>query len=119
MLIREYVGNDILVLEPTGPLVAERANGLPPAGAAVVCSIRPQALALQAPEAGPNRIAGKVEQVTFLGELVHLRVAAAGGIILMVVGLPQDAARLRAGAAVTLTVEPDQVVVLQEQNAAP
>ncbi|HEV3257169.1 MAG TPA: ABC transporter ATP-binding protein [Gemmataceae bacterium] len=117
--VHDRHGGRCTVETALGPLTAEVANGVPAAGAAVVCSIRPQALALQLPEAGLNRIAGTVEQVTFLGELIHLRVAAAGGIILMVVGLPHDAARLRPGDSVTLAVEPAQVVVLQEQGPGP
>jgi hypothetical protein len=78
----------------------------------VICSIRPHALALGADGATPNRINARVEQVAFLGELVHVRVTAAGDVPLLVTSLPHAAARLHGGDAVTLNVAAEQVVLL-------
>ena len=84
-------------------------------GSPVLCSIRPQALTLDAPASGPNRIAARVEQVAFLGEVVHWRVTTAGNTSLLGISLPKEAAQLQPGEAVTLTVTPDQVVIMGEK----
>jgi iron(III) transport system ATP-binding protein len=98
---------------PLGPLLGVPGNGRPAPGSAAVCSIRPHALVIgPAAGTGPNRIAAQVEQVAFLGELVHVRVIAAGNVPLLVTSLPHAAGRLRAGDAVTLGVPPEEVVLL-------
>lgn len=96
-----------------GLLHGVAADGALTAGSKVVCSIRPPALAL-ADADGLNRIPGSVEQVSFLGELVHLRVAAADKTSLLVSSLPHSASRLKPGDTVTLTALPEQVVLLRE-----
>jgi iron(III) transport system ATP-binding protein len=108
------VHNGVCTVEtPLGPLaVTAPAVGPAPTGR-VLCSIRPQALALAGRE-GPNRVAATVEHVAFLGEVVHWRARAAGETTLGVLSLPQEAARLRPGDAVTLAVPPEQVVLLAE-----
>jgi iron(III) transport system ATP-binding protein len=83
------------------------ADGLPD-GTAVTCAIRPHNLRFGD---GVNRIAAKVEQVTFLGETVQVRLATAAGIPLLMTSLPRDTSA-RAGEAVSLTVDPGQVAVL-------
>ncbi len=88
----------------TTPLV-----GLAP-GRAVVCSIRPHALALNAADA-TNRFEADVKRVSFLGELVHIGVEA-NGAALEVVALPYSAGPLKAGDRLALGVPADQVVVL-------
>jgi iron(III) transport system ATP-binding protein len=116
-MVRE-AGDPCTVDTPLGPLRGVAGNGRPAVGAAVVCSIRPHALSL-GPDAGmaANRIAAQVEQVAFLGELLHVRVLAAEKVSLLVTSLPHAAARLQAGAAVTLSVPPEQVVLLNEKEA--
>jgi spermidine/putrescine ABC transporter ATP-binding subunit len=94
-------------MSAAAPAVSPAVNGQ------VLCSIRPQALALGARD-GPNRIAATVDHVAFLGEVVHWRARAAGDTMLTVVSLPQDAVRLRPGDAVTLAVPPEQVVLLAD-----
>jgi hypothetical protein len=64
--------------------------------------------------AGGNQLTGQVQQVTYLGELLHVRVQAAGNTLLEVHSLPQGADRLRPGDAVVLTVPPQHVVILQD-----
>jgi len=82
------------------------------AGRSVVCSIRPHALAMNAGENAANRIEAKVVRVAFLGELVHVGVAA-GDTSLEVVALPHACRDIKAGDAATLSAPPDQVVVLE------
>jgi len=104
------VDTELGTLEAVAP-----ADGLKP-GKAVVCSIRPQALSLVASD-GSNRIAGTVEHLAFLGELLEVRVKTAADVSLNVVALPQQANRCRPGAIVTLSVSPEQVVVLEEADS--
>jgi iron(III) transport system ATP-binding protein len=108
------VQNGVCTVEtPLGPLAATApAIGPAPTGR-VLCSIRPQALALAGRD-GPNRLAATVDHVAFLGEVVHWRARAAGDTTLSVISLPHEAARLRPGDAVTLAVPPEEVVLLAE-----
>src|SRR5262249_8020126 len=108
------VGADVCtVATALGPLSAARVADLPEKGSPVQCMIRPQALSVTSAEAnGPNRIAARVEQSAFLGELLQWHVAAAGGTQLLVLLLPHTADGVQAGATVHLTVPPEQVVVL-------
>lgn len=99
-----------IVETAVGPLNATSANGFAP-GADVVCSIRPPALAFDRPD-GVNRIAATVKDVTFLGNLIEVRLRAAHATELTAAALPHQAAALRPGVEVVLTVEPGQVVVL-------
>ncbi len=80
-------------------------------GAEVVCFVRPPALTLDGP-GDANRIAAAVKEVLFLGEIVQLRLIAAGETELTAVALPHQAGALRPGADVVLTVDPANVVVL-------
>jgi iron(III) transport system ATP-binding protein len=95
-----------------GPLAAACLKDSPARGSRVICSIRPHALSLGG--TGGNQLTGQVQQVTYLGELLHLRVQAAGNMLLEVHSLPQGADRLRPGDAVVLTVPPQDVVILQD-----
>jgi iron(III) transport system ATP-binding protein len=105
------------------PCVVETAVGVllgtgtefPPAeGAKVVCSVRPHAIQPAAEGTGPNRFEARVETVAFLGEVVQVRVVAAGGSPLLVTGLSHVAGRWRPGDTVTLSVSPGEVVLLTE-----
>jgi iron(III) transport system ATP-binding protein len=91
-------------------------TGDSPAGSTVVCSIRPQAL-VPAPEVSPNRITARVDRVAFLGELSHVQLTA-GPVPLQMYGLPHVTAHFTPGATVTLTVAPEQVVVLPGERDA-
>jgi iron(III) transport system ATP-binding protein len=112
--VTECGASGCTVRTAVGPLAGVTGNGPPRVGASVVCSLRPQALALGPTREGGNLIPGRVEQVAFLGEVVQVRVRAAGETALNVVSLPHTTARLKPGDAVTLTVPPDQVVILPE-----
>jgi iron(III) transport system ATP-binding protein len=97
---------------PVGSLLGTSVNGPPPPGSHVVCSIRPQSLALASGEGGTNRISARVEEVAFLGDLVLVRVTA-GETPLMVLMLP-NTAELRAEETVLWAVPPSQVIVLKD-----
>lgn len=97
-----------------GPLVGVPADGKVETGQ-VLCSIRPQSLALANGEAsGANRIGAVVDSVSFFGELLQVRLLADGKLPLLMATLPQVAGKLKAGDAVTLTVPPEQVVLIRE-----
>jgi iron(III) transport system ATP-binding protein len=99
-----------------GPLIGLSNNGRPPEQTRVTCSVRPHALVIDPGGTSLNHIVAKVEQLHFLGEFVHLRVLAAGDTPLEVVSLPHAAGRLQPGDLVSLSVPPDQVVVLQDKE---
>jgi len=69
-------GAEVRVESPVGALVAARDEAFAPAvGAEVWISIRPECLRLvRAGEVAPNTLRGRVEQVTYLGELAEHRV---------------------------------------------
>jgi iron(III) transport system ATP-binding protein len=111
--VQSQSATEMVVETALGPLVGVAPSKQPAKGTSVICSIRPHVFTFDTGDSGINRIAAKVQQVTFLGELLQLRVLA-GEVTLEVVSLPHLAGRLRAGDAVALTVSPDQVVILQE-----
>src|SRR5207248_3270034 len=108
--VRE-AGNGRCVVD-TAParLTGVAVEQMPPVGSSVVCSIRPHAFHVAGD--GPNRIPAHVEEVAFLGELVHVRLVATGKTRLQMVSLPQNVGQLNAGDAVTLSVTAENVVVL-------
>jgi iron(III) transport system ATP-binding protein len=113
-IVRDANESACVIETALGPLTGLATKDAPAKGDRVVCSIRPHALALNIATNGVNRIAARVQQVTYLGESLHLRVLSAGETPLEVVSLPSAASGLRVGEAVTLTVPPDQVILLRD-----
>lgn len=111
--VREESGGRCLVDTAVGTLEAAAPAGGAAPGMAVVCSVRPQSLAVARGGEG-NRIPATVEAVAFLGDLVQVRLGAAGGTVLELVTLPQHAAGLVPGAAVVLTAALEDVAVLPD-----
>jgi putative spermidine/putrescine transport system ATP-binding protein len=109
--VRGADASGVTVETPLGLLAGVSPGPSLGEGMAVVCSIRPQALAAMNGD-GPNQITGRVEQVTFLGELQQVRVLAAGVTSLLLLSLPDGGSRFAPGEPVTLTVPPDHVIVL-------
>ena len=54
-----------------------------------------------------------MEQLAFLGELLHVRLKASGTDLEMVC-LPHEAGRLKVGQGVSLNAAPEQVILLAE-----
>jgi iron(III) transport system ATP-binding protein len=99
-----------------GALAALPPANPPADGAAVTCSIRPEAFNIGPPAPGAeNAINARVERVAFLGEIVQVGLTA-GGVALQVTSLPHTAGRLKVGDPATLSVPADQVVVLNEPS---
>jgi iron(III) transport system ATP-binding protein len=113
-IVRTSHTGECVVDTGLGPLVGTPVNGRLTPSTAVVCSIRPQALSLDTGGTTVNKIGAKVERVTFFGDVLHLRLLAAGSTYLEMISLPHAVGKLRAGDAVSLTVPPDQVTVLPE-----
>ncbi len=76
----------------------------------VLCSIRPEALRVNAPD-GMNSIPGTVAESVYLGETAQLEVEAAGGVRLRVAAL-NPGTTSRAGERVMLGVAAEDVVVV-------
>jgi iron(III) transport system ATP-binding protein len=113
--VRRVDASGVAVETPLGLLTGVASTPAVSEGMAVVCSIRPQALATANGEANAtNSIAGRVEQVTFLGELQQVRVLAAAGTSLLLLSLPEGN-RFPPGETVTLSVPPEQVIVLPRE----
>jgi iron(III) transport system ATP-binding protein len=84
------------------------------AGSKVICSIRPEAMQMDATDRRDNAIKATVERVTFLGEVQSTYVRAGEQHHLQVLGLQRGTDAVKTGAEVTLTVAPEQVIVMME-----
>ena len=107
-------GSAVRLAGPDGAFLVHGAAP-PPAGAAVWLAVRPERLALQAlePPPGPNRLAGRLKEVSYLGDRTAFLVELASGRIARAVRANADAAAAPApGAAVWLSFGPDAGVVL-------
>jgi ABC-type Fe3+/spermidine/putrescine transport system ATPase subunit len=117
--VRHISAGECTVDTAPATLVGVPVDSMPAKGSRVVCCIRPHALAIDTSGTGPNRIPAQVEEVSFLGELVQVRLVAVGQTHLQMAALPNGVNRLKPGGAVTLTVAPGQVVVLAEESGEP
>jgi iron(III) transport system ATP-binding protein len=111
--VRQVDGPQCVVETKVGNLVGVAASEQPAVGSAVVCSIRPHALSVATGDSGPNAIPATVEQLAFLGELLHVRLKA-GGTDLEMVMLPHEAGRLKGGQSIRLTALAENVIVVTE-----
>jgi iron(III) transport system ATP-binding protein len=114
--LRQASADGCVVETAFGDLRGVPANGGLSAGAAVLCSIRPHGLVLDAgTDGGENRIPGRIARVAFLGEIAQLHVTA-GPMTLLVSSPPQVAGRVKTGDGVTLGAARDLVVVLADET---
>lgn len=96
-----------------GDVLSSRRAGGP--GASVTLSIRPEALSVAPGEApGHNRFVGVVEQAMYLGDREQLRVRVSDDVLLKAISREGTAHGFAPGDRVTLSVDPDAVVVLEE-----
>jgi iron(III) transport system ATP-binding protein len=84
------------------------------AGSKVICSIRPEAMQMDATDRRDNAIKATVERVTFLGEVQNIYVRAEEELHLQVLGMQRGTDTVKAGAEVTLTVAPERLIVMAE-----
>jgi iron(III) transport system ATP-binding protein len=113
-VVRRVDEKECVVDTAAATLVGVSGLNRPAPGSEVVCSVRPHAVSIDAAGTGPNRIRANVEQLAFLGEFLHVKLLAVGNTRLEMVALPHTAPGMRTGQTVTLTVLPEQVVVLTE-----
>ncbi len=121
----ESLGNrgEVIVRTPFGRLIGQNGKTTAtdlPVGASVTLSIRPEALAIGSNvPAGSNRFPATVERLLFLGDVRHVHLRAQGGWAVVATALQSQTQNLRDGQNVTLSVPPDQVVVLPGKYAVP
>ncbi len=109
-------GSSAMIETPLGALRSAGAWGAHgTAGAPVLVCIRPEAIRVAgagAPriDGSANRLEGRVESTTYLGDTAQHRVGVRGATLTMTESNPRRASR--AGETVSLEVDPEQVVLL-------
>jgi len=100
------------------PIRAARPVTIAADGANVTIALRPEMLSMG--EAGANRLRGTVQDVTFLGSIVRIRVHLASGATVVSVDTFNDPNLTvpEAGAEVTISFPPEAVLVLEAPPAA-
>lgn len=76
------------------------------------CSVRPETLAVTDDAEGPNRLQGRIVETTYLGELVQHVVELPGELRVRVARLNPGGTDPAEGDRVTITVDPDDVVLV-------
>jgi ABC-type Fe3+/spermidine/putrescine transport system ATPase subunit len=111
---------EVVVRTSFGRLIGHGCGPAPAAGAPVTLAIRPEALAI-GPNVPPdsNRFAATVERLVFLGATRQVHVRGPGDWPLVVLCLQSHSQTLREGQSLTLSVPPDQVIVLPGKYAVP
>jgi ABC-type Fe3+/spermidine/putrescine transport system ATPase subunit len=111
---------EVVVRTALGRLIGHTAGDPPPQGTPVTISIRPEALSIghQVPQ-DANRFAATVERLVFLGEVRQVHVRGPGDWPIVALTLQTQSQGLREGQSLTLSVPPEQVVVLLGKYAVP
>jgi ABC-type Fe3+/spermidine/putrescine transport system ATPase subunit len=117
-------GNDshgeVVVRTPLGRLIGHASAGTPSEGAAVTVSIRPEALTLgPTVPIGSNRFAATVERLVFRGEVREVFLQGPNDWPVVALTLQSQSHALREGQNLTVSVSPEQVVVLPEAFEVP
>ena len=131
--VADFIGNSNLiaaiVAETEPPRAVVRTEGglclvMPadagPVGERVTLLLRPERIQVVTQSNGdpdlPNRAAARIEDVTYLGEDVHLRVVTTAGNQLLLVSLKSDrfARDLRSGDRVEVAVRPEDIHILKK-----
>ncbi|MFZ1725521.1 MAG: ABC transporter ATP-binding protein [Albidovulum sp.] len=96
-----------------GRFTGRAANGDIPAGKPVHVAVRPEKIALAA-GAGPNRIAGRIASVSYLGDRSHYLVTVQGldaPVVIYSSGPAATAAEVEVGAEVTLSWSAENALI--------
>jgi ABC-type Fe3+/spermidine/putrescine transport system ATPase subunit len=111
---------EVVVRTPIGRLVGVTANGAIEAGTPVTVVIRPEAfgLGLTVP-VGANRFLATLERQTFLGEVRMVRLRGPNDWPVQALALQSQSNGLREGQTVTVSITPDQIIVLPSKFATP
>jgi len=111
---------EVVVRTTFGRLIGHCVGDPLPQGTPVTLSIRPESLAI-GPNVPPdsNRFAATVERLVFLGETRQVHLRGPGDWPIIALTLQSQSQALREGQSLTLSVPPDQVVVLLGKYALP
>jgi ABC-type Fe3+/spermidine/putrescine transport system ATPase subunit len=111
---------EVVVRTTLGRLIGHRAGDPLPQGTAVTLSIRPEALSISpnVPH-DSNRFAATVERLVFLGGVRQVHVRGPGDWPIVALALQSQSQTLREGQSLTLSVPPEQVIVLLGKYALP
>jgi iron(III) transport system ATP-binding protein len=104
----EVRDRDVVVRTPMGPLLST-GGGAAKSGDAVLCSVRPEAIAF-ARDPGAFGIPGTLVEATYLGDTAHYVVEAAGNRVRVATLNPRAESGL--GRRVVLAIEPGDVHML-------
>ncbi|MBX6313787.1 MAG: ABC transporter ATP-binding protein [Isosphaeraceae bacterium] len=109
---------EAIVRTPIGRLIGQAPPELIPEGIPVIVVIRPEALSIApAVPPGSNRFAATVERQVFLGETRQLHLRGPGDWPITALALQSQSNGLREGQNLTLSVPPEQVIVLPSKFA--
>lgn len=111
---------EAIVRTPLGRLIGRTTGAGPAPGASVSLSLRPESLLLgPSVPADSNRFAATVERLVFLGPLRAAHLRGPGDWPVVALALQTQSQDLREGLAVTVSVAPENVVVLGGRYAVP
>ncbi len=105
--------NEVVVRTPVGRLIGSVLPGTTGQGAAVTISVRPETLSI-GPTTPPgwNRFPATIERIIFRGEVRQIDARGPGDWPITVCALQSQSHTLREGQSLTLSVAPENVVVL-------
>ncbi len=111
---------EVVVRTTFGRLIGHKVGDPLPQGTPVTLSIRPESLVI-GPNVPPdsNRFAATVERLVFLGETRQVHLRGPGDWPIIALTLQSQSQALREGQSLTLSVPPEQVVVLLGKYALP
>lgn len=104
---------EVIVRTPFGRLIGRSASGAIANGTPVTLAIRPESLVLgPSVPAGSNRFPATVERLEFLGETRQVHLRGPGEWPALASALQSQSQGLREGQSLTVSVAPENVVVL-------
>jgi ABC-type Fe3+/spermidine/putrescine transport system ATPase subunit len=111
---------EVVVRTPIGRLVGVTANGPIEAGTPVTVVIRPEAFGLGTTvPVGANRFLATLERQMFLGETRMVRLRGPNDWPVQALALQSQSHGLREGQTLTVSITPEQIVVLPSKFAIP
>jgi iron(III) transport system ATP-binding protein len=111
-VVRSAGGGRVVIETAAGLLTSTAAPGEVPAGAAVTCCLRPEALAVATTPREENCFPGRRLETTYLGDMAQHVVQVASGITLRVTEL--SPLEREGDEQIFLAVDPTRVVVILE-----
>ncbi|MDX2038728.1 MAG: ABC transporter ATP-binding protein [Isosphaeraceae bacterium] len=108
---------DAVVRTPLGRLVGRCRLAAPPQGMPVTLCIRPEALGIGPVPTGANRFTATVERQVFLGTTRELHLRGPGDWPVVARALQTQSSGIREGQTLSVSVNPDAVVILPGKYA--